>query len=432
MMGCRKSPAAAPGPAVAQAAGGAVVAAVVPSAVVPPPPRGRHLTLIYSSNQLAAYGPCDCAVQPMGGLARRATQIDRARAEADAVLVLEAGDLFTPAPGGVTPAASEVERRARLLASAYGRMGTTALVPGERDLALGVPLLRRVAKAAGVPLIAANLYGRDGEPLFDADRIVDAQGPEMDLKVGIFGVTAPPSPDEAAAWRRAGVEARDPVEAARATVTSLRARGAQLVVALLHLPTEAASRALVDAVPGIDWVVLGHVGQRWESAQHTPTGKTWLLSVMPEGKELGRADLHVLGAPPFVDRGARAELEAIVTDHRRQLDDYDKRLGGVDHAALDDYYASRRKQLGEAIAREQAALALLPKTIAGSWFENRLIPLDAATPDQLGVGVLIDAYNRESDRLAAAGKPVGVGGDRPPAHPVVRAAPLAPKPAPPL
>jgi hypothetical protein len=406
-MGCRKTPAAAPAPAVPPAA----VTAVAP-AVGPPPPRGRLLTLVYSSNQLGAYKPCDCAVQPMGGLARRATQLDRARAEADAVLVVEAGDLFTAASGEPAPGAGEVERRARLLAAAYGRMGTTALLPGERDLALGVPLLRRVAKAAGVPLVAANLYGPDGKPLFDTDRIVDAKG----LKVGLFGVSAPPSPDEAAAWRRAGVEPRDPVEAARTSVASLRARGAQLVIALLHLPTEADSRALVDAVPGIDWAVLGHVGQRWESAQQTRTGKTWLLSVMPEGKELGRVDLHVVGTPTFVDRGARPELEAILADHRRQLDDYDKRLGGVDHAALDDYYASRRKQLGEAITREQAALSRMPTTITGSWFENRLIPLDAATPDQIGVGVLVDAYSRESDRLAAAGKPVGVGGDRPPAH----------------
>ena len=80
--------------------------------------------------------------------------LDRARAEADAALVLDAGDLFLPpAPkfaGGKLPDPGEIERRARLLAGAYGRMGTTALLPGERDLALGLPLLRRLAKQAGI------------------------------------------------------------------------------------------------------------------------------------------------------------------------------------------------------------------------------------------------------------------------------------------
>ena len=109
------------------------------------------------------------------------------------------------------PEPGEIERRGRLLASAFGRMGTTALVPGERDLALGLPLLRKLAKQGGIPLLAANLYGRDGKRLFDADKIVDAAG----TKIGLFGVSAPPTPDDAAAFKAAGIDARDPAAAAR-------------------------------------------------------------------------------------------------------------------------------------------------------------------------------------------------------------------------
>jgi hypothetical protein len=391
----------------------AATAAPAPPAETAPPARGTQVTVVYSSNQLAGYGPCNCAVSPLGGLARRATQIDRAHAEADAVLVLDAGDLLTAAPeraAGPAPVAGEIERRARLMAAAYQRMGTTALVPGERDLALGLPLLRRIVKETKLPLLAANLYGRDGKRLFDADRIVDAKG----LEIGVVGLTAPPTPEDAAAWKRAGVEARDPATEGRDAVAALRARGARLVVALLHVATEREARRLLAAVPGVDWAVLGHVGLRTEiAAQATPEANTWLLSVMPEGKELGRADLHVVGDAPvvgaFVDRGARAELEQILADHRRQLGDYDQPLGKVDRASLSDYQEARRRQLGEAIARDQAALAKLPRAIAGSWFENQLIPLDATTPDQVGVAVLVDAYVRESARRAAAGTPAGVG-----------------------
>ena len=199
------------------------------------PPRGKQITLLYSSNGDGDYEQCGCPVHPLGGVARRATVIDRARADADAALVLEAGDLFLPQRENVAaskrPDAGEIERRARLLAGAYGRIGTTALLPGERDLALGLPLLRRLAKQRGLPLLASNLYGRDGKRLFDADRIVDAAG----VKVGIFGVTAPPAPDDAAAFKAAGIEARDPVAAARDEVAGLRARGARIVVAMVHV-----------------------------------------------------------------------------------------------------------------------------------------------------------------------------------------------------
>jgi hypothetical protein len=233
----------------------------------------------------------------------------------------------------------------------------------------------------------------------------------------------PPTPADAIAWKKAGVEAREPAAAARAAVTALRARGAELVIALLHLPTEADSRKLLGAVPGIDWAVLGHVGSRFETAQPVgDAGTTRLLAAMSEGKELGRADLHVVGQAAakdlsFVDRGARAELAAILADHRRQLAEYDHPLGNVDPQSLRDYHDARKRQIGDAIAREQTALAKLPAAIGGSWFENRLIPLDATTPDQPGVAVLVDAYNQESAHRASAGRPAGFTGDEPPAPP---------------
>ena len=103
--GCRKGDAGAPAKRTTPQA------AATP---VPPPPRGKHIALMYSSNLLADYEQCGCPVHPMGGVARRATQIDRARAEADAVLVLDAGDLFLPLParmaGKPAPLAEEIER----------------------------------------------------------------------------------------------------------------------------------------------------------------------------------------------------------------------------------------------------------------------------------------------------------------------------------
>src|SRR5256885_4774137 len=61
-----------------------------------PVPRGKQVTLLYSSNGEGDYEQCGCPVHPLGGVTRRATVIDRARADADATLVLDAGDLFLP------------------------------------------------------------------------------------------------------------------------------------------------------------------------------------------------------------------------------------------------------------------------------------------------------------------------------------------------
>jgi 2',3'-cyclic-nucleotide 2'-phosphodiesterase (5'-nucleotidase family) len=400
---------------------GKVQGAAAPVATVAP--RGKQIALLYSSNGDGDYEQCGCPVHPLGGVARRATVIDRARADADAALVLEAGDLFLPQRGndadGKRPDAGEIERRARLLAGAYGRIGTTAMLPGERDLVLGLPALRRLAKQQHLPLLASNLYGRDGRRLFDADKLVDAAG----VKVGVFGVTSPPAPEDAAAFMAAGIDARDPVAAARDEVASLRARGARIVVAMVHVGNADANRKLVSAVPGIDWAVLGHSGMNLELPEKV--GGARMLEAMVKGRNVGRLDLHVVGdSLAFTDRGERAQIETVLADHRSQLTEYDRRMGETDPATMRDYYDQRRKEIGAAIARETALLRSLPAAITGSWFENRIVPLDAATPDQPGVAILVDAYNKESEKRAAAGKPVGLGNDAP--HP--KAAPGAAAP----
>ena len=282
------------------------------------------------------------------------------------------------------------------------------MLPGERDLALGVPLLRKLARQARIPLVASNLYGKDGKRLFEADSIVDAAG----VKIGVFGVAAPPAPDDAAAFQAAGVEARDPEAAARAEVAGLRGRGAQLIVAMVHLGDAAANRKLLRAVPGIDWAVLGHSGMNLEMPE--TAGGARMLEAMMKGKHVGRLDLHVVGDRlgdklAFTDRGERAMLETILADHRRQLTEYDGRLGDTNPAQMRDYYAQRKQEIRAAIERETALLQATPAVITGSWFENRIILLDQTTPDQPGVAILVDAYNKENAKRAAAGKPVGLG-----------------------
>jgi Cytochrome c554 and c-prime len=398
------------------------------------PARGKVIALVYASNVQGEYEHCGCPVHPLGGLGRRAAEVDTIRAESDAVISVDAGDLFLPpVPAEQTarwraPAASELDRRARLLATAYARLGVTAFSPGERDLALGVPLLRRVLADAKVPVVSANLVDARGRSLFAADRIVEAAG----VRIGIFGVTAA-SPADPARWRAWGVVARDPAAAARAEVASLRARGARIIVALVHVGGAPDGKALLAAAPGIDWAVLGHSGMNLETPD--VVGGARRLEAMSMGKYLGRLDLHVVsgdGGAPFVDRGARAQLRLIRADHERQVADYEARLPTTrGQEGLRSYYLQRVAELRRAIERETRELAALPPRVTGNWFDNRVIPLDTAVPDQPGVGALVAAYDRQSERLAAAGKPVGIqplapGAPLPPAH--VGPADDAPKP----
>ena len=408
---CAKAPPAPPAPC---ASGGAPrsSSAVVPASAggdaIPETEaqRGAHVALLYGANLQGEYENCGCPSHPLGGLARRATVIDRARAEADGVLVVDAGDMLLPqlfhsdklrpAPPG------EWERRARLILSAYRRMGVTAVLPAERDLGLGPQKLKNLLKSAGVPALASNLVDDKGMPLFERDRLVSVAG----IPVGIFGVVAP-LPEDAAMWKRWRLHATDPAATARQEVSSLRARGAKMIVALLHLGPIGAANQLLQDVPGIDWAVQGHTGMQLEPP--SVVGGARLLDAMSQGKLAGRLDIHVVGGSyAFKDRGARAQLLTIIADHRKQLADLARRAAEDKGGQLQDFYSQRRTAIQAALDREVGQAQALPPRIDGSWYEGRIIPLDEDIPDQQGVAQLVAAYDAQSARRAAAGLAVGI------------------------
>ncbi len=385
LSGCKRPPPAPAG------------AAVQASPAAPEPARGKHLALFYTADLRGEYDVCACVSHPAGGLPRRGTLVDRARAEADAVLQVDAGDLVLPRPvllpGMKAPAPSELERRARLLLAGYARLGVDAIAPGEADLALGVRRFAALAREAEIPVLAANLVDAGGERPFRGELVVDAAG----TKVGLFGIVEP-AREDAERWGREGVQVLDPAPAIRAAIEALRRQGARIVVGLLHLDA-GLPRARALATPGLDFVVLGHAGAKLDAPEEVKG--TRILGAFELGRQLGRLDLHVVGeGGPFADRGARAHLGAIREDHRRQIAEH-RRLG-------DDPEGRRVAKLEAAIVEGTRRLEALPPRIAGSWFDNQLLELDAGVPAQVGLSYLLMAYDAESARRAGKGLPVGV------------------------
>lgn len=388
------------------ASGGGTHPAPLPSGDVQAS-RGVHLALLYSSNLHGEYAHCGCGAHPLGGLVRRATVVERARAEADGVLLVDAGDMLLPpsvvrARQGLAPPPGEVARRARLLLSAYARMGLNALLPAEGDLAIGPGRLAQLAKSAGVPLVGANLVDERGTALFERERLVTIGG----ISVGIFGVVQA-LPEDHQLWKQWRVRTTDPTAAARAAVASLKARGADMIVALLHLGPAGAAAKLLEQVPGISWAVQGHSARQTEVPDSV--GGAQLVEAMAEGKLAGRLDIHVVdGAGPFAHRGERALLLSILNDHKRQLADIERRSLEDKTDQLRDYYRLRRDGISAAIAREGELIRKLPSALRGSWFENRIIPLDESIADQREVAQLVAAYDAENARRRAARLPVGI------------------------
>ncbi len=228
------------------------------------------------------------------GLARRATVVDRARAESRALLQVDAGDWLGAG------SAEQMARRAGLVLAAYARMGVDVITVGEQDLALGADVLQGMANAYGVPVVAANLVRSGGEHVFPADRLIAQEGGP----VGVFGILELPAAP-ATWWSSLGLATTDPAEATRAEVASLRARGARVVVGLFHVAGgEARVKQIASRVAALDVIVLGHGGgddaavahrrHRPVIAQAGPAGTNLtLIDVRAHGRRLG-LDEHTL------------------------------------------------------------------------------------------------------------------------------------------
>lgn len=202
------------------------------------------------------------------GLTRIATVVDSLRAaNADRVLLVDAGDDLQGA--AITSIALRDTGRANPIIAAMNAMRYDAAVIGNHEFNYGVPYLNRAIAQASFRFLAANAYAPDGRHAYTPWVMVRRAG----VDVAIVGGTTPGSMIWDRDKLRGRVDVRDIVPSVRAAVTDARARGANVVVVLLHsgltepasydtiatgVASENVSARVAREVPGIDVIVFGH------------------------------------------------------------------------------------------------------------------------------------------------------------------------------
>ena len=213
------------------------------------------------------------------GLARTATLIKQARAEARNSLLIDNGDLLQGGPMGeyvarVKPLqAGQVHPAFKVM----NWLGYDAGNVGNHDFNYGLPFLRQAQAGAAFPIVNANVVvdegnGRAGKNAFTPyvileRKFTDEAGAKQSLKVGVVGFVPP----QIMMWDRANltgkVQVLDIIETARRTIPEIRARGADIVVAVPHSgfggrdetgPMAEHTTAQIAELPGVDAILFGH------------------------------------------------------------------------------------------------------------------------------------------------------------------------------
>jgi 2',3'-cyclic-nucleotide 2'-phosphodiesterase/3'-nucleotidase len=207
------------------------------------------------------------------GLARTASLVKAARAEARNSLLFDNGDLIQGSPMGDYTAYRRGVKKGDThpMVAAMNVLNYDCGTVGNHEFNYGLEFMHNALGTARFPIVCANVETSDGKammkPWIVLDReVVDESGTAHNLKVGVIGFVPP----QIMQWDKAHLEGKaqttDIVDAARKHVPDLKKAGADLVVALCHSGIAGGERkggeenaALhLAAVDGIDVILTGH------------------------------------------------------------------------------------------------------------------------------------------------------------------------------
>jgi hypothetical protein len=210
--------------------------------------------------------PCGCPRVQLGGLQRLVAFLD-ARKKSAFALTVDTGNTFFSLPELPETRRPAERSKAELIADGYRLIGVDVLVPGPRDLALGLESLEALAQRTGTQLVASNWMNEQGQPLFAPYAIVTKKGRKLGVVGAVDGALQAPT----------GLIG-PPLEPLRAAILKLRQAGVDGVVLVAQDRTnlEALRELAVDVVvvppleegKGLSVVTWDPATKRTELSEH--------------------------------------------------------------------------------------------------------------------------------------------------------------------
>lgn len=188
------------------------------------------------------------------GFAKIATYVDDLKKEKKYVLYLDAGDtLHGTSLVNLSKGAPVIE--------IFNKMNIDAMALGNHDFNYGLKVLRKNIKKADFAMIAANVVlKKNGKPITKT-HIVKKLNKEV--TVGVFGLATPETAYKTHPKNVEELEFKDVVATAKEQVAELKRKGANFIVAVVHLGIDESTAenersTILAEVDGLDLVVDGH------------------------------------------------------------------------------------------------------------------------------------------------------------------------------
>lgn len=193
------------------------------------------------------------------GFAKIATLIKEAKEANPNTLVLDAGDALHGMP---IVNISKGENAIKVMEAA----GYDYMTLGNHDFNYGKDRLLELKDMSKVGMLSANILNEKGEYVFTPYVIKEVGG----VKVGIFGLTTPETAYKTSPTNVEGLTFADSIEVSKKMVKELEDK-TDVIIALAHIGMDESSvvtsKAIAEAVEGIDVIIDGHSHTKLETGQ---------------------------------------------------------------------------------------------------------------------------------------------------------------------
>jgi hypothetical protein len=282
--------------------------------VEPTSPGPDAPAIFFMTGQKGYLEPCGCTADVLlGGAERIVGYVEAARKLYPDTTMLNGGDLFFERRELEEHQKPQARAKSEVVAAMQREMGTSVLVPGERDFTLGTEVFFNRVETSGAEILAENLdiAGRQ----FPGSKTVELG----DWQVGVIGAVQSDLYTEIE-----GVEATDAEPAVGSALDELPGGKVDATVLLLHGDL-ARAKELLRAHAEIDFVVIGHGPRETDQVDVVNNGHT--LEAYDQGRYVGILKLFGRDRQrPFRDArtGSESELEQIDNQIEHVEDSLDK------------------------------------------------------------------------------------------------------------
>lgn len=248
--------------------------------------RAKEFNILYTGGTHAMLYPCNCPLEPDGGVARRATLIKELRKKNPNTLILDSGDFFAGGLQDEYTQNSELDmRRSAIELEAMGIMGYDAVGVASEEFNFTRDFLEKSIKESRFPFLSANIKS----PFFRPYIIKEIEG----VKFGITSVITP-----FAAAKTGGVELLDPRDSLKKVLVRMKKEGVDIVVLLSRLDQKEDVN-LINDLDGVDIIINSYSSKNDDI--FTKSGTTLIVKTSWQGRHLGRLMLDIDASKKIVN-----------------------------------------------------------------------------------------------------------------------------------